>query len=97
MFIFLFYLSIKAQGDDQCKIINTTPSNDGKSEANKNVIFNKNYAKENERTYTEEELIFLDDLTDTINQLKVMTPKNTKIKFLTESQDHYNSFNNANL
>ena len=31
-----------------------------------NVIFNKNYAKESERAYTEEELIFLDELTDTM-------------------------------
>ena len=82
MFIFLFYLSIKAQGDEQCKIINTTPSKDGKSEANKNVIFNKNYAKENERTYTEEELIFLDDLTDTIKfqSIESYDPKKYKNK-----------------
>ena len=59
-------LSIKAQEDDQYKIKNNTQSKDGKNEANMNVIFNKNYAKESERTYTEEELIFLDELTDTM-------------------------------
>ena len=66
MFIFLLNLSIKAQEDDQYKIINPTLSKDGKNEANMNAIFNKNYAKESERKYTEEELIFLDELTDTM-------------------------------
>ena len=54
MFIFLWNLSIKAQEDVQYIIKNTTPSKDGRTEANMDVI------------YTEEELIFLDDLTDTI-------------------------------
>ena len=64
------------------------------------VIFNKNYTKESERTYTEEELIFLEHLTDTMKIQSFesyMTPKNTKIKFLTEFQEHYNSFDNTNL
>ena len=59
-------LSIKAQEDEQYKIKNSVRTKDGKNEPSMNVIFNKNYAKEDERSYTEEELIFLDELTDTM-------------------------------
>ena len=57
-------LSIRAQEDEQNKSKNKNKNDIIYS--NMNVIFNKNYAKDNENTYTEEELIFLDELTDTM-------------------------------
>ena len=59
-------LSIKAKEDDQYKVKDNKSKNNGKNEQSMNVIFNKNYAKEGEHAYTEEELIFLDELTDTM-------------------------------
>ncbi len=59
-------LSIKAKEDDQYKEKDNKSKNNGKNEQSMNVIFNKNYAKEGEHAYTEEELIFLDELTDTM-------------------------------
>ena len=56
-------LSIKAQEDDGYRSKNYQNKKNEK-ESNMNVIFNKNYAKEND--YTEEELIFLDELTETM-------------------------------
>jgi hypothetical protein len=53
-------LSIKAQEDEVKKNINKDDP------PTMNVIFNKNYAKETERAYTAEELIILDELTDTL-------------------------------
>ena len=57
-------LSIKAPEDQVNKVnkINTKKE----KESAMNVIFNKDYAKESENEYTEEELIFLDELTDTM-------------------------------
>ena len=61
-------LSIKAQEDEEYKAKNRTPTGKNKNDSAMNVIFNKNYAniKESEKTYTEEEIIFLDELTDTM-------------------------------
>ena len=61
-------LSIKAQEDEGYKIKNSTPTGKNKNDSAMNVIFNKKYAdpKESEQTYTEEEIIFLDELTDTM-------------------------------
>ena len=59
-------LSIKAPEDQQQ---NKTNKNISKKdlETGMNVIFNKQYnSKESENQYTEEELIFLDELTDTM-------------------------------
>ena len=53
-------LSIKAQEDEERRDVkNAEPQT-------MNVIFNKNYAKEIERGYTSEELIILDELTETL-------------------------------
>ena len=56
-------LSIKAQEDDEYKEKNFS-NNDKNGGSAMNVIFNKKYASENQ--YTDEELIFLDELTDTM-------------------------------
>ena len=61
-------LSIKAQEDEQYK--NSIKSSKIKGNKSKeeimNVIFDKNYQNQSEYKYTEEELIFLDELTDTM-------------------------------
>ena len=57
-------LSIKAQEDEGYKNSKKTGKSD--REQNMNIIFNKDYQKLHDFTYTEEELIFLDELTDTM-------------------------------
>ena len=57
-------LSIKAQEDEGYKNSKKDGKND--KEQNMNVIFNKDYQKLHDISYTEEELIFLDELTDTM-------------------------------
>ena len=61
-------LSIKAQEDEQNK--NSIKSSEIKGNKSKeqimNVIFDKDYQNHSEYKYTEEELIFLDELTDTM-------------------------------
>ena len=59
-------LSIKAQEDEQDISKNKNKNKNDIIYSNMNVIFNKNYAKDNENIYSEEELIFLDELTDTM-------------------------------
>ena len=54
-------LSIKAKEDEQNKEKNNIKVD---KDSHMNVIFNKNYAVDN--SYTEEEIIFLDELTDTM-------------------------------
>ena len=57
-------LSIKAPEDQEYKTTQAIPKK--KKESIMNVIFNKDYKSETENEYTEEELIFLDELTDTM-------------------------------
>ena len=61
-------LSIKAQEDEEYKKKNNVPFGKNIKDNVMNVIFNKNYsnAKESEQTYTEEEIFFLDELTETM-------------------------------
>ena len=60
-------LSIKAQEDEQYKTKRTSKnSTDKNKESCMNVIFNKDYESQSEYTYTEEELIFFDELTETM-------------------------------
>jgi hypothetical protein len=62
-------LSIKGRQDEKRNRNENNKESKNKNkdqETNMNVIFNKNYGKENERKYIEEETLFLDELRDTM-------------------------------
>ena len=60
-------LSIKARQDDmRSRNENNKDNNNKEQESIMNVIFNKNYGKGSESNYIEEEILFLDELSDTM-------------------------------
>ena len=60
-------LSIKARQDDmRSRNENNKENKNKEQESIMNVIFNKNYGKESESNYIEEEILFLDELSDTM-------------------------------